>query len=166
MKAIDILTESEQGLVDQIECMIKITTDRQKKYYQQMLNDLKIVKCVPLEQVFSPADILVIKNEIKPKKKQCYKNAYELAKLFGERGVKYVEGKSCVLGIIFDHAFNKIDDKYFDITRELSLKEEVVEYPYAVLGEYDDNTALSIMSKNGVYGEVYNTLLIDKIFNK
>lgn len=54
-----------------------------------------------------------------PVVKECYKNAHLLTLLFPDR-VQYVEGKTNVFIPIY-HAFNRVGNKYIDITFEFAL---------------------------------------------
>ena len=130
---------------------------RQREFYDQMIKDAKDCKVVPLSEALSKKDIQQIKSIIKPQPKMCYKNAHLLTKIIP--GAKYVEGKMTCLGAFgIEHAWNKIGDKYVDITMELALERSVTEEEYMALGEYDQETVVSICSEVGCYGNIYPIL--------
>lgn len=69
-----------------------------------------------------------IRQVIKPKPKECYRNSHLLCEAFPER-ILYCEGKTNV-PIPIDHAFNKVGDAYIDITFEFALHENPSIYEY------------------------------------
>lgn len=91
--------------------------------------------------------------KIKPKPKECYRNAHLLCEAFPDR-FKYCEGKVNV-PIPIDHAFNSVDDVYIDITFEFALNENPSVYEYVVFGEYDAQTIHNAVLETGYYGEIY-----------
>lgn len=93
---------------------------------------------------------------VRPKKKMCYRNSHLLTLLFPDK-VKYVEGRfSCsFIGLPIDHAFNRVGDKYVDVTVELALKEDVTEHEYIEFAEYDSEQIDSAAYETGYYGEYY-----------
>lgn len=130
---------------------------RQREFYDQMIKDAKDCKVVPLSEALSKKDIQQIKSIIKPQPKMCYKNAHLLTKIIP--GAVYVEGKVTCLGAFgIEHAWNKIGDKYVDITMELALGRDVNEEEYMSLGEYDEETITRITNKTEFYGNIYNEL--------
>lgn len=139
----------------EMEQMVELTKNavpRQKKWFEDMLRVAKPITISRMKDVLTPEQIEVIQEVIKPEKKQCYKNAHLLTCLYPEW--KYCEGKVCApFGI--DHAFNKVGDKYIDITFELALNDDPTKYDYAVIGEYDLDTIDEVTSQTGVYGEIY-----------
>lgn len=143
-------------IVEQTEKFAQLCSGRQKAFYERMLFDLEEVKVSPLSEVFTKDEIEEIKRCVAPKMKECYKNAFDLARLFHDR-VQYVEGYSTIAGALpFEHAFNKIGDKYVDITRELALKEKPDDGEiYMKMGTYTVEECLDVMYKTGVYGGMY-----------
>lgn len=65
-------------------------------------------------------EIELIRRVVRPEVKGCYRNAHLLTLLFPDR-VRYVEGKTHTV-IPIDHAFNRVGDKYIDITFEFALE--------------------------------------------
>ena len=78
----------------------------------------------------------------------------------------YCEGYTSYMGIPIEHAFNKVGDKYIDITSELVLKKDVTDDEYVLLGEFTKEDVYKVTNETGYYGGVYNKLLLDKIKNK
>lgn len=134
-----------------------ITDGYQKKYYQRMLSDARVVKCSSVFDVLSEDDILKIKRNARPKMKECYRNAY-LATQCGIPDMLYCEGYTTCMGLPIEHAFNKIGDMYIDITAELVLDRDVSDDEYVVIGEYTPKEAFDVMGETGHYGGVYNEL--------
>lgn len=130
---------------------------RQAEFYRQMLKDAKPIEVVRLSDVFTDYELKAIKRNIKPKVKECYRNATMFAHIYPN--VKYVEGKMTCCGAFgIEHAWNKVGDKYVDITMELALDRDPTEEEYMVLGEYDQETVINICSEVGFYGSVYHIL--------
>lgn len=150
-------------IVQELEGFAKLTEGNQKAFYQQKLADLKDVHVVPLDEVFTNEQIIKIKQFVRPKKKMCYRNAQRLCELFD--WVKYVEGYSTIFDGTFpiEHAWNKVGDKYVDVTYELALKLDVTKETYMSLGVYDIETVKRVTQANEFFGDVYNYLFIEKL---
>lgn len=144
----------------------KITDGYQKQYYEMMVSDAKIVKCTSMYDIFTSEEIENIKRLVKPKVKECYKNSYMLQMNCGIPDTMYCEGYTSYMGIPIEHAFNKVGDKYIDITSELILKKDVTDDEYVLLGEFTKEDVYKVTNETGYYGGVYNKLLLDKIKNK
>lgn len=65
---------------------------------------------------------------------------------------------TCCGAFGIEHAWNKVGDKYVDITMELALQRDPTEEEYMALGEYNQETVVSICSEMGFYGSVYPIL--------
>ena len=67
-------------------------------------------------------------------------------------------------GFGIDHAWNKVGDKYVDITMEIALdrSDEIKDTSYLLYGEWDFWTINRVMVKTGCFGEVYRTLFVEK----
>lgn len=142
-------------IINEIEVMQRITTGRQNQYYSDLLQTAKPVNVVSVKDVFTPEEISLIKERIRPKKRQCYRNASLLTYLFPD--VMYIEGKAMPENLFpIDHAFNKVGYFYIDITFELVLGEDVTKTDYVVLGEYDNNQVIEVADKTGIWGGCYN----------
>ena len=145
-----------QNFINQYKFIASVTDGFQKEYYQCMIDDAKEVQIKSVYDVFTEEEIERIKSRVKPKAKECYANSYHLctAGLLGYN-ILYCEGYTEVYGIPIEHAFNKVNDSYVDITLELVIGDDVKSKNYILLGEYQPNKALELMAKNGVYGGCY-----------
>ena len=147
----------ESIIIKEIEMMLELPLhERQKAYFQDLLNAAKPVKIVPAADVLEDYELDYIRHVIKPKPKECYRNSHLLCEAFPER-VLYCEGKTNV-PIPIDHAFNKVGDAYIDITFEFALHENPSIYEYVTFGEYDANTIRKAVLETGYYGEIYKWL--------
>ena len=152
----------ENSLIVELRTFAKLIGEegKQAEFYRQMLKDAKPIEVVRLSEVFSPAEIKAIEVLVYPKKKQCYRNATLLSHInhiFPD--VKYVEGKMTCCGAFgIEHAWNKVGDKYVDITMELVLGRDPTKEEYMALGEYDQETVVSICTELGWYGNIYPIL--------
>lgn len=130
--------------------------ERQKAYYQDLLKAAKPVQVVRAADVLDLYELDYIRHVIKPQPQQCYRNAHLLCEAFPDRFF-YCEGKANVPFLI-DHAFNKVDDVYIDITFEFALREDPSIYEYVTIGEYDAKMIRKAASETGYYGQVYRWL--------
>lgn len=145
------------SIIEEMTTIASLLSGRQKEVYEEMIADAKDVKVVSLREVFTEKDIELIKRVIKPQKHQCYKNAFQLTTLFPNRA-KYCEGKTTVKQIVsIEHAWNKVGDKYVDITMELVLGHDMsaLHEDYASFGEWDWEELLKLSSDMEFYGGVY-----------
>lgn len=148
-------------LIQEIELMLQLGLHpRQQKYFEELLKVAKPVECVSINEVFTQFEIEKIKYIINPAKQQCYKNSHLLVELFPER-VKYVEGKVNVF-LPIDHAFNRVGDKYVDITFELALSDRD-KYEYVSFAEYDIDIIQDLAHETGYYGDYYRTLYMKNV---
>lgn len=148
-------------IIKELRQFAEIMQGKQKEYYERMIADATPVRITPLSEVFNEYEINMIKRVIKPEAKQCYKNASDLCVLFPDR-VKYVEGRFTVCGLFStEHAWNKVGDKYIDITAELVLNNNINEEEYVALGEYEYEETLSYLLKSKVYGGVYEQKFLE-----
>lgn len=149
----------ENSLIVELRTFAKLIGEegRQAEFYRQMLQDAKPIEITRLSEVFTADEIKAIKRFVNPKPKECFRNATLFAHIYPE--VKYVEGKFTVCGTFgTEHAWNKVGDKYVDITMELALDRDPTKEEYMALGEYDQETVVSICSEVGFYGSVYPIL--------
>lgn len=148
-------------ILDEIDGLVKMTSGKQQDFFLQMQKDAKPIKITSVTEIFSEKEIDYILAEIAPRKRECYRNASLLAKSFLGigKGIEYVEGKVTVYGgISLDHAFNKIGDKYFDITLELALCKPFSAFEseyYVSLLECGVQELIEIENRTGVYGNIY-----------
>lgn len=104
----------------------------------------------------------IVRDVLKPQPQQCYRNAHLLCQLFPER-VQYCEGKVLAFTPI-EHAFNRIGDKYVDITFEFALNDtELLQHEYVVFGEYDLQTINRVTKETGYYGDIYRNVYIERV---
>lgn len=111
---------------------------KQKEYHDIVMKHAKVVHCVPMSEVLTPEQIERIKIAVEPKPKECFKNAQNVAKYIPE--AIYVEGQfgvSKVIGV--EHGFNRIGDKYFDVTAELALGKDVTKEDYLSILEVENS---------------------------
>lgn len=92
----------------------------QQQWFKKIAEVARPVKMHRAADVLDDFQMEYLLHVIKPEKKQCYKNALLLAQAFPE--IKYCEGKVAA-PVVIDHAFNKVGDKYIDITFEFALGE-------------------------------------------
>lgn len=121
---------------------------KQQAFFEQQAKDAKAVDVVPVKDVFTDAEIQLIKTVIEPKQGKCYRNAALLSELFPDR-CKYVEGYGWHKFIKIEHAFNRVGDKYVDITWELALGEDVAKMYYASLIEATSDEVISDIEAHG-----------------
>ena len=112
---------------------------KQKDFWNSKLIRAKKIKMSSIYDVFDKETVEYIKDTVNPQPKQCFKNAQKFVMnfpLFNE----YVEGEwgFSELGIGIEHAFNKIKDKYVDITAELVLGKDVTKEDYISIIEIKD----------------------------
>lgn len=151
----------ENQIIKELRQLAEIMDGKAKKYYESMIADATPVRITPLSEVFNEYEIDMIKRVIKPEAKQCYKNASDLCVLFPDR-VKYVEGRFTVCGLFStEHAWNKVGDKYIDITMEIALERNSAEEEYIALGEYDESEILPYLFESKVYGDIYEQKFLE-----
>ena len=143
------------SLISEMEAFADLLNGIQKEYWLDLLKVAQQVDVVPMSEVFTKDEIKRIKLLVRPKKKMCYKNSHQLTNLFPEK-VKYVEGRMSYSGFPIDHAFNRVGDKYVDITMELALKRDVRRYEYVKFAEYDTRQIHTAALATGYYGNYYN----------
>lgn len=145
-------------IIEQMKMFADLMQGKQRDFMMAKLENAKEVKISPMTEVFSKKEISYIKRFIRPEKKECYKNATRLCWAFPDK-VLYCEGQFTCYGIPFDHAFNKVGDKYIDITSELVLGKFSEEY--VTFGEWDAKTVAEVATKNEVYGDVFVTKYLE-----
>jgi len=154
-------TESLKKLLD---AMMNLGSGIQKDIAKEKLSLMKQVKVKKVSDAIDKNAADIIRTSVRPKKKNCYENSLHAAEYLKAYDVKYCEGWIMIHGIPIDHAFNKVGDDYFDVTKEFALGGNPEEYTYVVLKDWDPDTALQIMA-NGpykCYGDVFNKEYISK----
>lgn len=135
-----------------------IRNDRQRDFYNAKIAAAKDVKVEPLKSVLTKEQLDRI-SHLHFRPKECYRNAFLVAQALN---CEYVEGQMLFyFGI--DHAFNKIGNRYFDVTKELVLKENPSECEYISIGEYSWETAWSVFSEENCYTDVFNILYVKSL---
>jgi len=160
----EALKAEDQSIIDMLEIFAKGCSGVQQALFQQKVKDADSVDVVPLSEVFSEEEIKEIKKRVRPVPKSCYENAWKLCDRFeyeGKHEIKYCEGYLNYKGLPIEHAFNCVDGKYVDITVELALGREI-EDTYVVIGEYDTDKVREILLQNGYYGNIYETIFLNK----
>ena len=164
----EAIKDEDKGILDMLDFFAKNMSGVQQEFYKKMKEDADSVDIVPLKEVFSDEEIKEIKKRVNPKPKACYENAWKLCDRFefdGDHDIKYCEGYLNMKGLPIDHAFNKVDGKYVDITIELALNREI-EDTYVVIGEYDTDKVREILLQNGFYGDIYKTIFLNSYKEK
>ena len=140
---------------------IKAVFGDETLYLTDTIAVAKRVEIVRAADVFSDYELKIIRDVLKPQKQQCYRNAHLLCQLFPER-VRYCEGKTNAF-IPIDHAFNRVGDKYVDITFEFALNDpDLLGYEYVVFGEYDLPEIERMTKKTGYYGDIYRLAYMER----
>lgn len=131
----------------------------QSAYFKKMIEDARVVECVPMSEVFTKKELSYIRKNLRPKKHECYRNATRLCELFvGNQNhtVTYVEGFSETGGLVrIEHAWCCVDGKFVDPTFELLFKEDVRERGYVSLVEMTLQDLLRFQLESGYYGDTY-----------
>lgn len=146
-------------LIEQLSQFADFTKgSNQGAFYRAKLDAAKDVKVEPLKSVLTKEQIDRI-SHLNFKPKECYRNAFLVAQALN---CEYVEGQMLFyFGI--DHAFNKIGNRYFDVTKELVLKENPSECEYISIGEYSWETAWNVFSEENCYTDVFNVLYVKSL---
>ena len=136
----------ENQIINELLWLSEKMFGKQKAYYDRMLADATPIQIAPLSEVFDEETIKLIKTQIRPEPKLCFKNATLLCTMFPDR-VKYVEGKFTVAHTIStEHAWNKVGDKYIDITMEIALECNPSEEEYiALLDQEAENKGYDVV---------------------
>jgi len=157
------LRDGDKGILDMLNFFAQNCSGYQQKLFQDKAKDANSVDVVPLSEVFSEEEIEEIKKRVAPQKKACYENAWKLCDRFqfdGNHDIKYCEGYLNMKGLPIEHAFNKVDGKYVDITIELALKRKI-EDTYVSYCEFDTDKVREILLQNGFYGNIYDTIKLN-----
>lgn len=152
----------ESVIIEEMRAFMQLDLNpRQKQYFADTIAVAKRVGIVRAADVFDDYELEIIRDVLKPQPQQCYRNAHLLCQLFPER-VRYCEGKTNAF-ILIDHAFNRVGDKYVDITFEFALNDpDLLGYEYVVFGEYDLPEIERMTKKTGYYGDVYRLAYMEK----
>lgn len=153
---------ADSTLLSQLKQMATLLKgSNQGDFFQSKVDAAKDIKVEPMADVLTKEQIAKIKR-LAIRKKECYRNAYIVAQALD---CEYVEGQMLFyFGI--DHAFNKIGDRYFDVTKEIALGESPADTEYISIGEWSWQETFDVIAEAGVYGDVYNQLYIKKLKNE
>jgi len=161
---VEAVKDHDKSVIQMLNMFAKSSSGVQQALFKQKIEDADSVDIVSIKDVFTDEEIKEIKKRINPQAKCCYENAWKLCDRFsyeGNHDIKYCEGYLNFQGLPIEHAFNKVDGKYIDITVELALKKEL-EDTYVTVGEYTTDEVRNILLQNGFYGEIYNTIFLNK----
>lgn len=145
-----------------LQMIAQSTQGLQHNMFKQKCEDLQYVKIVSIYDVFTDDEIRQIKRLVNPKPKCCFENAWKLCDRLHTHNITYCEGYMELHGLPIEHAFNKVDGKYVDITIELALEDDPTKDPHAVYGDFDTDTVRKILLQNGYYGNIYETNFMNK----
>lgn len=144
----------ESVIIEEMRAFMRLDLNpRQKQYFADTIAVAKRVDIVRAADVFNDYELEIIRDILKHQPQQCYRNAHLLCQLFPER-VRYCEGKTFAF-IPIEHAFNRVGDKYVDITFEFALGLDPTQYEYVAFGEYPAGVIEEITDQTGYYGDIY-----------
>lgn len=129
---------------------------KRAEFIQSIKADLKLCEVVSIRELFNDIQIDAMRTLVE--KKQCFKNAFQIADVIRhwDDSIKYVEGRVLIDNFLpIEHAWNKVGDKYFDATFELALGYDVTKESYAVLQEYKVSKVREVLLQRRYYGEIY-----------
>ena len=162
----EAIKQQDQSIIQMLQFYAQNMSGVQQELFKQKVKDADSVDIVPLSEVFTKEEIAEIKKYHRPIPKECYKNAWSLCEFgeFSNHKITYCEGYLNMKGFPIEHAFNKVDGKYIDATIELALHRDVSKEgdTYVVLGEYSTDDVRKILLQNGFYGDIYNTIFLNK----
>ena len=114
----EAVSEKDQSILDLLNAFAKMSSGVQQALFQEKSKNADSVEHIEsMEEILSKEEMEHIKKYIRPKPKMCYENAWKLCDRFGyDHDIIYCEGYLDFKGIPIEHAFNKVDGKYVDIT--------------------------------------------------
>lgn len=134
----------------------------QEKFYKWQYEVHKEIKC---QSYKVNEELVVIVNNFlkyeKLQKKQCYYNSYKLTAHNSD--VKYIDGFSSIHGIPIEHAWNYYKGIYFDLTREIVLKDDVTKIDYVEILKLNQKEVFKFASKTGHSGSYISVYFIKNI---
>lgn len=110
------MIDNSNPIAAYLELAKNISSGKQQKFFQYQLDNLQPVRMDPIPLEYQK----YIKKYCYPK--NCWNNSAKLTQKFPE--TQYCEGWILVQGIPIEHAWNRINGRYFDPT----IKDEVFEY--------------------------------------
>lgn len=137
----------------------------QSEYNERRYNLAHEVEIVSVKEVLTENEIRLIKSQIKPKCKECYKNATLFTSMFD---ATFVSGQMEVCGFGIDHAFNKIRGKYIDITAEFALSDKGIKTSseYVSIAEYSRDEVMKAMLDMGCYDDPFRYYFVTKVLGR
>ena len=129
---------------------------KQAEFLKSLKADLKPCDVVSVRELFTEEQIRIMETLVEPK--QCFRNAFRIADILRhpDSRIQYVEGRVLVANFLpIEHAWNKVGDKFFDVTFELILGYDVTKESYAAMAEYDVDYVRGILLDKGYWGEIY-----------
>ena len=135
-------------LQQHLKTLTDMTSGKQKDYYEWQHKNSKSVEISAIDSFPKYTKELLHNQESQIK--QCYRNAALVAISVPE--AKYVEGYVSLHGIPIEHAWNKIGDKYVDITAEKALGGKADFKEYLSVLDLDGEKTMQLMHKTGEYG--------------
>ena len=141
--------------------------EKQKRFYQWEYRVSKPVDVVPYKSVpgLGPVVTAFLKR-YKPKIKECYVTAWRVT--MDIPGVYYIDGFRDLtkIPIPIEHAWNYYKGKYFDLTSEIALKDDVRRVNYLQMLKLN-RTELSIITlRTKTYGGYIGDYYLHKILGK
>lgn len=150
MLKMDAEYRNTPAVLKDVEAFASLTSGNQKEWFEMLLKS-DVVKCVSVAEALTDKQLARLKAFCNFKPRECYKNASLVCLYFPE--VEYCEGRFMFHGIPIEHAFNKIGDKYFDVTMELALGAELPD-EYACYKVYKSSKVLDYLAAKRVYGGI------------
>jgi len=135
-------------IIEHIQMIVSHLTNYEgRDYHEWALERIKVTP-VPLTIPARKFD------KCKPKLHQCWKNASNIVIHNPIKDIKYCEGYYAGIGgIPVEHAWNKIDGRYFDITRTLWRSDAIsTNTEYAAIIELDVVELIKVMQLTKHYG--------------
>ena len=141
--------------IAELRADLQLETDPEKRrYISSIIAAAKPVRVSRAADVLEDYELEYIRHVLKPKVRQCYRNAFLLCEAFPER-ISYCEG-FINAPITIRHAFNKIGGDYVDITIEFALGEPPEAFEYVECGEYGLEEITAAAKGSGHYGYVFD----------
>lgn len=161
------LRPADASIMQMLKFFADNTSGYQQMLYNDKVEDADSVDIVSIYDVFDEKTIEDIKKYVNPQPKCCYENAYKLCdRIYDKKyDIKYCEGFLNMKGLPIEHAFNSVNGQYVDITIELALNKEI-EDTYVKYCEYDVDQVREILVQNGFYGNIYDTIKLNKYKEK
>lgn len=161
------LRPADASIMQMLKFFADNTSGYQQMLYNDKVEDADSVDIVSIYDVFDEQTIEDIKKYVNPQPKCCYENAYKLCDSIYDKkyDIKYCEGFLNMKGLPIEHAFNSVNGQYVDITIELALNKDI-EDTYVKYCEYDVDQVREILVQNGFYGNIYDTIKLNKYKEK